>query len=113
MTTIHVTASRDYDVLVQPGLLDDAGALVPEDDGIGNDAVVPGDIQKRRGLLHSARYRFLDQQVNPLSGQTAGHVKMSNGRHDNADRFGALFADETFHVGIGRHAILRSNLLCG
>ena len=25
MTTIHVTASRDYDVLVQPGLLDDAG----------------------------------------------------------------------------------------
>lgn len=26
MTTIHVTASRDYDVLVQPGLLDDAGA---------------------------------------------------------------------------------------
>ena len=23
MTTIHVTASRDYDVLVQPGLLDD------------------------------------------------------------------------------------------
>ena len=28
MTTIHVTASRDYDVLVQPGLLDDAGAHV-------------------------------------------------------------------------------------
>ena len=27
MTTIHVTASRDYDVLVQPGLLDDAGAV--------------------------------------------------------------------------------------
>ena len=26
MTTIHVTASREYDVLVQPGLLDDAGA---------------------------------------------------------------------------------------
>ena len=30
MTTIHVTASRDYDVLVQPGLLDDAGALSSE-----------------------------------------------------------------------------------
>lgn len=28
MTTIHVTASRDYDVLVQPGLLDDAGAQI-------------------------------------------------------------------------------------
>ena len=78
-----------------------------------NDAVVPGDIQKRRSLLHGARYRFLDQQVDSLPGQTAGHVKMSNGRDDNADRFGSLFADETFHVGIGRHAILRANLLCG
>ena len=28
MTTIHVTASREYDVLVQPGLLDDAGAQI-------------------------------------------------------------------------------------
>ena len=30
MTTIHVTASRDYDVLVQPGLLDDAAAQIDE-----------------------------------------------------------------------------------
>ena len=28
MTTIHVTATREYDVLVQPGLLDDAGAQI-------------------------------------------------------------------------------------
>ena len=30
MTTIHVTASRDYDVLVQPGLLDDAGVQIAQ-----------------------------------------------------------------------------------
>ena len=35
MTTIHVTASRDYDVLVQPGLLDDAGAQIAQVLGTG------------------------------------------------------------------------------
>ena len=35
MTTIHVTASRDYDVLVQPGLLDDAGAQIARVLGTG------------------------------------------------------------------------------
>ena len=35
MTTIHVTASRDYDVLVQPGLLDDAGAQIAQNSGRG------------------------------------------------------------------------------
>ena len=33
MTTIHVTASRDYDVLVQPGLLDEGRRRKEEVDG--------------------------------------------------------------------------------
>ena len=40
MTTIHVTASRDYDVLVQPGLLDDAGAQVARVLGTGRTAAI-------------------------------------------------------------------------
>ena len=40
MTTIHVTASREYDVLVQPGLLDDAGALIAHTLGAGRTAAV-------------------------------------------------------------------------
>ena len=40
MTTIHVTASRDYDVLVQPGLLDDAGAQIAR-------ACMPGGSRRR------------------------------------------------------------------
>ena len=41
MTTIHVTASRDYDVLVQPGLLDDAGAQIARvSDGTGRTAAI-------------------------------------------------------------------------
>ena len=44
MTTIHVTASRDYDVLVQPGLLDDAGAQIAQVLGTGRTAaIVPGE----------------------------------------------------------------------
>ena len=40
MTTIHVTASRDYAVLVQPGLLDDAGAQVARVLGTGRTAAI-------------------------------------------------------------------------
>ena len=40
MTTIHVTASRDYDVLVQPGLLDDAGAQIAQVLGTGRTAAI-------------------------------------------------------------------------
>ena len=40
MTTIHVTASRDYDVLVQPGLLDDAGAQIARVLGTGRTAAI-------------------------------------------------------------------------
>ena len=40
MTTIHVTASREYDVLVQPGLLDDAGAHIARTLGAGRTAAV-------------------------------------------------------------------------
>ncbi|MFR6424481.1 MAG: iron-containing alcohol dehydrogenase [Oscillospiraceae bacterium] len=40
MTTIHVTASREYDVLVQPGLLDDAGTLIARTLGAGRTAAV-------------------------------------------------------------------------
>lgn len=40
MTTIHVTASREYDVLVQPGLLDDAGAQIARTLGTGRTAAV-------------------------------------------------------------------------
>ena len=40
MTTIHVTASRDYDVLVQPGLLDDAGAQISRVLGAGRTAAI-------------------------------------------------------------------------
>ena len=40
MTTIHVTASREYDVLVQPGLLDDAGAQIAQVLGTGRTAAV-------------------------------------------------------------------------
>ena len=40
MTTIHVTASREYDVLVQPGLLDDAGAQIAHTLGAGRTAAV-------------------------------------------------------------------------
>lgn len=40
MTTIHVTASREYDVLVQPGLLDDAGTLIAHTLGAGRTAAV-------------------------------------------------------------------------
>lgn len=40
MTTIHVTASREYDVLVQPGLLDDAGAQTARTLGAGRTAAV-------------------------------------------------------------------------
>jgi len=40
MTTIHVTASRDYDVLVQPGLLDDAGAQIAHVLGTGRTAAI-------------------------------------------------------------------------
>ena len=40
MTTIHVTASREYDVLVQPGLLDDAGAQIARTLGAGRTAAV-------------------------------------------------------------------------
>ena len=40
MTTIHVTASREYDVLVQAGLLDDAGALIARTLGTGRTAAV-------------------------------------------------------------------------
>lgn len=40
MTTIHVTASREYDVLVQPGLLDEAGALIARTLGTGRTAAV-------------------------------------------------------------------------
>ena len=40
MTTIHVTASRDYDVLVQPGLLDDAGAQTARVLGTGRTAAI-------------------------------------------------------------------------
>ena len=38
MTTIHVTASREYDVLVQPGLLVDAGAQIARTLGTGRTA---------------------------------------------------------------------------
>ena len=45
MTTIHVTASRDYDVLVQPGLLDDAGAQIARVLGTGRTAaIVAGEL---------------------------------------------------------------------
>ena len=40
MTTIHVTASREYDVLVQPGLLDDAGAQIARTLGTGRTAAI-------------------------------------------------------------------------
>ena len=40
MTTIHVAASRDYDVLVQPGLLDDAGAQIAQVLGTGRTAAI-------------------------------------------------------------------------
>lgn len=40
MTTIHVAVSREYDVLVQPGLLDDAGALIAHTLGAGRTAAV-------------------------------------------------------------------------
>ena len=40
MTTIHVTASREYDVLVQPGLLDDAGAQIARVLGTGRTAAI-------------------------------------------------------------------------
>ena len=40
MTTIHVTASREYDVLVQAGLLDDAGAQIARTLGTGRTAAV-------------------------------------------------------------------------
>ena len=40
MTTIHVTASREYDVLVQPGLLDDAGTHIAHTLGTGRTAAV-------------------------------------------------------------------------
>ena len=40
MTSIHVTASREYDVLVQPGLLDDAGAQIARTLGVGRTAAV-------------------------------------------------------------------------
>ena len=40
MTTIHVTASRDYDVLVQPGLLDDAGAQLARVLGTPSQSVI-------------------------------------------------------------------------
>ena len=44
MTTIHVTASRKYDVLVQPGLLDDAGAQIARTLGtVRTAAVVAGE----------------------------------------------------------------------
>ena len=40
MMTIHVTASRDYDVLVQPGLLDDAGVQIAQVLGMGRTAAI-------------------------------------------------------------------------
>ena len=40
MTTIHVTASREYDVLVQPGLLDDAGTHIARTLGTGRTAAI-------------------------------------------------------------------------
>jgi hypothetical protein len=59
MTTIHVTASRDYDVLVQPGLLDDAGAQIARVLGTGRTAVLRyGDpqVEQRIDLRKNAEY---------------------------------------------------------
>ena len=58
MTTIHVTASRDYDVLVQPGLLDDAGAQIAQVLGTGRTAaIVSGETgavcRAARGVAHA------------------------------------------------------------
>ena len=55
MTTIHVTASREYDVLVQPGLLDDAGAQIAQVLGTGRTAAVV--VGKTVVELYAARRR--------------------------------------------------------
>lgn len=61
MTTIHVTASREYDVLVQAGLLDDAGAQIARTLGTGarrpSSRVRPWRGCMPRGWRHRSRAR--------------------------------------------------------
>lgn len=69
MRTIHVTASRDYDVLVGPGLLDVCGARIAAVTGAGAAALVsdthvaPLYAQKVRAGLEGAGFRVTEHVI--------------------------------------------------
>ena len=109
----HHVVSRLDGLHALAHLLDDAGALVPEDDGIGNDAVVPGhgvrmaNARSRYPHQHlaGARFRqlhFLDLERLPLAVGDGGfdpHGMLLPGRVGTAIREYAnharLFAPRT------------------